>query len=68
MPLYEVAILETPTKKEAEDGAVEKLLLSPRAVVAKNEQSAAIAVAIDAKNDMPAFDKQRMTVLVRPFV
>lgn len=64
MPLFEVAILEQPTKKEAEDGKVERLAFGPKAVVAKDTQSAAIAAVLDEKVDI---DRSRMMVLVRPF-
>ncbi len=65
MPLFEVAILETPTKKEAEDGKGERLVFGPKAVVAKDGQSAAIAAVLDG-GEIQA-DRSRMTVLVRPF-
>jgi hypothetical protein len=66
MPLFEVAILEKPTKKEAEEGASEKLVFGPKAVVARDNQSAAIAAVMDG--DVPKdLDRQRMEVLVRPF-
>jgi hypothetical protein len=65
MPLFEVAILERPTKKDAEDGKTERLAFGPQPVVAADPQSAAIAAVLDAKNiDV---DRQRMEVLVRPF-
>jgi len=32
MPLFEVAIIEKPTKKEAEEGASERLVFGPKAV------------------------------------
>lgn len=66
MPLFEVAILEQPTKKEAEEGASEKLVFGPTAVVAPNQQSAAIAAVMDAKAPTN-IDRNRMQVLVRPF-
>ncbi len=66
MPLFEVAILEKPTKKEAEEGASEKLVFGPRAVVARDNQSAAIAAVMDG--EVPKdIDRSRMEVLVRPF-
>lgn len=65
MPLFEVAILEKPTKKEAEDGKVEKLVFGPRAVIAADQQSAAIAAVLDG--DKVEVDRTRMEVLVRPF-
>ena len=68
MPLFEVAILEKPTKKESEDGAIERLIMPPRSVVAQDSQSAAISVALSAQGELPAFDKLRMVVLVRRFV
>ncbi len=63
--LYEVAILERPTKKEAEEGATEKLVFGPKAVVASDPQSAAITAVLDG--DAPKVEKSRMQVLVRPF-
>lgn len=66
MPLFEVAILEKPTKKEVEEGASEKLVFGPKAVVARDNQSAAIAAVMDG--GVPKeLDRQRMEVLVRPF-
>lgn len=66
MPLFEVAILQKPTKKELEDGGREKIIMSPRPVVAQDDQSAAIAAVMDG--DLPSdFDRSRMEVLVRPF-
>lgn len=66
MPLFEVAIIEKPTKKDAEEGASEKLVFGPRAVVARDSQSAAIAAVMDG--GVPSgLDRQRMEVLVRPF-
>jgi hypothetical protein len=64
MPLFEVAILEKPTKKEAEDGAIEKLVFGPKAVVAKDAQTAAILAAMDSKLTIA---QDRMEVLTRPF-
>jgi hypothetical protein len=66
MPLFEIAILQRPTKKEAEDGHAEILVFGPRAVVAADGQSAAIAAVLDAGSDIKV-DRSRMEVLVRPF-
>ena len=67
--LFEVAILETPTKKEAEDGKTERLVFGPKAVVANDGQSAAIAAVLDGNDDgmKLTVDRSRMQVLVRPF-
>lgn len=65
MPLFEVAILEKPTKKEAEDGKSERLVFGPKAVVANDAQSAAISAVLDG--DKIDADRARMQVLVRPF-
>ena len=65
MPLFEVAILERPTKKEADEGtAVEKLVYGPKAVIATDAQSAAISAVME---DAPKVDRTRMVVLIRPF-
>ena len=64
--LYEIAILEKPTKKEIEEnGAVEKLVFGPKAVVANDPQSAAISAVLDGGEIK--VDRARMVVLVRPF-
>jgi hypothetical protein len=66
MPLFEVAILQKPTKKEAEDGGSEKLVFGPKAVIARDDQSAAISAVMDGGLP-PDFDRSRMEVQVRPF-
>lgn len=66
MPLFEVAILENPTKKAAEDGIGQKLVFGPKAVIAADQQSAAISAVLDG--DVPKdVDRARLQVLVRPF-
>lgn len=67
--LYEVAILETPTKKEMEDGKIERLVFGPKAVVANDGQSAAISAVLDGDEQGVKInvDRSRMKVLVRPF-
>ena len=65
MPLFEVAILEKPTEKEAEDGQVEKLILKPTAVIASDIQSAGIVAVLD--NEGLDINRDRMQVIVRPF-
>ena len=62
--LFEVAILEVPTKKEAEDGKGETLILPPKAVIANDSQSAGINAVLG--EDIKC-DRNRMRVLVRPF-
>jgi hypothetical protein len=65
MPLFEVVILEKPTKKDAEEGKGERLAFGPKAIVARDSQSAAIAAVLDEPNI--SVDRQRMEVIVRPF-
>lgn len=67
MPLYEVAIVETPTPKQAEEGAVEKLVLGPEPIIARDPQSAAMRVAMAKKDSLANVDPERMNVIVRPF-
>ena len=64
MPLFEVAIIEKPTKKEAEDGKCETLVFGPKAIIANDEQSAGIAAVLDQEVKV---NKDRMVVIVRPF-
>lgn len=65
MPLFEVAVVEHPTKKEREEGAPDKLIYGPKAVIAKDAQSAAIAAVMGQDLKM---DPERIEVLIRPFV
>lgn len=68
MPLFEVAILEKPTKKEVEEGTgKERLVFGPKAVVAHDGQSAAIAAVLDGEGVPKDVSRERMEVLVRPF-
>lgn len=68
--LYEVAILEKPTKKQLEEhGSSEKLILGPKPVCASNEQAAVVMVMrgnLQGK-EFPDVDPNRLEVLVRPF-
>ena len=67
MPLFEVAITQKPTKKELDEGTgKETLLFGPKAVMARDGQSAAVAAVTgsDAPKDL---DMTRAEVLVRPF-
>jgi hypothetical protein len=66
MPLFEVAILENPTKKAAEDGIGQKLIFGPKAIIARDIQSAAMNAVMDNPVD-PKIDRSRLEVLVRPF-
>lgn len=66
MPLFEVALLKKPTRKEVEDGTGrEELVFGPKSVVAKDQQSAAIAAVMQSDQKL---DMERVEVLVRPFV
>jgi hypothetical protein len=65
MPLYEVAILERPSKKEAEEeGAQEKLVFGPKPVVARDPQGAVVSAVLGSDLKINA---DKMQVLVRPF-
>jgi len=73
MPLFEVAILLKPTKKEVEEeGKGERLVFGPKAVVARDLQSAGIAAVMgvqesEAGANLAKVDLSRAEVLVRPF-
>jgi hypothetical protein len=67
MPLFDVAIIQKPTKKEIEEGTgVEKLLFGPKSVLARDGQTAAIA-AVTGPDAPESLDMNRAEVLVRPF-
>jgi hypothetical protein len=64
--LYEVALVQQPTKKEGEEGGQEKLILPPTPVIAKDEQSAGVTAVMKNKDNIKC-DMDRIQVLVRPF-
>jgi len=71
MPLFGIAVIEQPTKKEREDGKGEKLLFGPKYEVGVDGQAVAFRVLIDAQRggELPAdLDMSRAQVLVSPFV
>ena len=68
MALFEVAILEVPSKKDQEDGVVEKLAFGPKFIIANDAQSAAIKAVMANASEAEKIDQSKMQVLVRPFV
>ena len=68
MPLFEVAIMEVPSKKEQDEGTgQEKLAFGPTFVVAKDAQSAALKAVLENPEKAATVDKSKVAVLVRPF-
>jgi hypothetical protein len=69
MPLYGVAIVEHPTKKQVEEGAwADKLVFGPAWVTARDPQTAAIAVVAGNSSVISGLDMAKCEVLVSPFV
>jgi hypothetical protein len=66
MPLYEIALIQNPTKKEAEDGKVAVIILPPTAVIATDDRAAAV-IAVANNRDKITGELSRVEVLVRPF-
>lgn len=68
--LFEVALIQQPTKKEKEEGGRETLILGPIPVIADDDKSASLKALMDNKDDekVKAADLSRVTVLVRPFL
>jgi hypothetical protein len=64
MPLYEIAVIQKPSKKEAEEGAIEKLLVAPRPIMARDPLSAAMGAGRELD---PSVDLNKIEVLVRSF-
>lgn len=68
--LFEVAIIEKPTKSEIEQGKSERIVLAPTAVCAKDRDAAIVAATLAAnatQSPGPISDPARTEVLVRPF-
>lgn len=65
--LFEIAILQKPTKKEMEEeGKTDALMFGPKAFVAKDPQGAVVAAM--QSGEVPKLDLNKAEVLVRPFV
>lgn len=64
--LFEVALIEKPTKKEMEEGKTERLILPPTAVIANDDKSAGVQAVMQNKDKIEG-DLSRVEVLVRPF-
>lgn len=67
MPLFEVAILEIPTKEMLDRGATERLAFGPACVIAKDVSSAALKAVLENPSKAKEITQDRMQVLVRPF-
>ena len=67
MPLYEVALIKKPTKKEAEDGALETLVMPPTSIIAKDDRAAGFQAILNNRDKIPGVDLSSVEVLVRPF-
>ena len=67
MPLFEVAVVLMPTKKGVEEGTEkETLLLGPKAMIAADNQGAALVAGRDEALPKDV-DMNRVQVIVRPF-
>lgn len=66
MPLFEIAVISAPSKKEIEDGQTEKLIFGPKAIVAANDQAAVFGV-VQGETALAGVDFSKIKVLVRPF-
>lgn len=67
MPLFEVAILKTPSKKEREEGAQEEIVMEPTCVIARDIQGAAIKAVVSDPDKVKDVPNDQMEVIVRPF-
>lgn len=66
MPLFQVAVLRRPTKKQVEEeGKKEELLVQPKFVLAANDKQAGMMVSREIPLDA---DLDNTEVLVSPFV
>lgn len=67
MPLFEVAIIEKPSKKDHEEGMRERLVFGPKFVIAKDPNAAALNAVLENTAEMAKVNRDRMEVLIRPF-
>lgn len=70
MPLFGVAVIEQPTKKDREEGKGERLLFGPEWNTGAEGQAVALKVLLDAMRTgkLPSdLDMDRAQVLIHPF-
>lgn len=72
MALFEYAIVEHPAKKDSEKGELERVIVEPTTIVAKDKEHAKTLALLElgkSQEDLTvSFDNKRVEVLVRPFV
>jgi len=65
--LYWVAAIIEPTKKEKEEtSAMEKLVMQPKIIVARDDKDAAIKVVM-GEESLKGLDADKLQIVVRPF-
>lgn len=67
MSVYEYAIVEYPTEEQEKKGDLEKIIVKPREIVAKDSEAAKRAALIEHSTQLIGVDPNRIGVLVRPF-
>ena len=65
--LYQVAVLELPKKVKDEEEGMPKVILEPTSILARNDQDAAIKIAMKFASKLAACDQEMLEVVVRPF-
>ena len=72
MSVFEYVIVEHPVKKDAEKGELERVIVNPTVIVAKDKEHAKTLALLELGKDQMdmtvSFDNKRVEVLVRPFV
>ncbi len=66
MPLFDIAVISAPSKKEIEDGVTEKLLFGPKSICAATEQAAVFGI-VQGEPSLNGIDFSKIKVLIRPF-
>ena len=66
--LYWAAATYKPKKKnKEEEEKAEELILEPKIIVAKNEQSAAMKITVGEAAKFTEYDLDRVNIFIRPF-
>jgi hypothetical protein len=65
--LFQVAVLETQKVSKDEKEKAPRIVIEPICVVARNEQDAAIKVAMTSTSKLKGIDQDQLEVVVRPF-
>jgi len=66
--LFEYAILQHPAKKKDRGIGKEEIIVTPKTIVSTDDKSASMAAIIEHADLLKKIAKDRIEILIRPFI